>query len=298
MKYNIFKLKRDSSGQALLFVVVALTIALAIGINASVRTITSLSRTSRTDTASRALAAAEGGIERYLALPVSRLEEFVKYPQDCPEGSPVEIDDGEYVCRIRFELSDDSSDEEVLTSEAYISVRRYYPDVYEFKNVQNNEVVEINLYDDAEDEFYGSNKIKICWNSDEDANITYMAYSADGVEASGGLTGNSTTDISGFYDVTSEPTEDSYNNCSEVELGFAGVENYGLRVRSIGGVSDIGIYPVGDIIPLQGYIIVSVGRVLQDQGVTATKKFEVLKTLPYFAGAFDQALYVTGSITK
>ena len=54
---------RNEKGQALLFVVVAMTIALSIGINASVRTITSLSRTTRTYTASRALAAAEGGIE-------------------------------------------------------------------------------------------------------------------------------------------------------------------------------------------------------------------------------------------
>src|SRR3972149_3695556 len=61
-------------GQALLFVIVAMTVALAVGINVSLRTLSTISRTSQADTSERVLAAAEGGAEAFLKLSVGDLK--------------------------------------------------------------------------------------------------------------------------------------------------------------------------------------------------------------------------------
>jgi len=56
-------------GQTLLFVIVGVTIALAIGIAVSTRTLSSLRRAARSDTSARVIAAAEAGIENLLSKP-------------------------------------------------------------------------------------------------------------------------------------------------------------------------------------------------------------------------------------
>jgi len=151
-KRYMTKLKNNQQGQALLFVVVAMTIALSIGINASVRTITSLSRTTRTDTAARALAAAEGGIERFIALSTPDLEKAVEVTMgmsvDCPVGDRRELPmhhEGsstyDNYCMVSFD-----SPEDILTSQAFVTVKRYVPDFYPF-SLESGQVKEINLYD-------------------------------------------------------------------------------------------------------------------------------------------------------
>ena len=64
----------NNKGQALLFVIVAVTMAMAVGISVSTRTIQSLRRASRTDTSARVIAAAEGGIENLLGRNYSQLD--------------------------------------------------------------------------------------------------------------------------------------------------------------------------------------------------------------------------------
>ena len=67
-KYN------NEKGQTLLFVIVAVTIAMAVGVAVSTRTIQSLKRVARTDTSARVIAAAEGGIENLLGRNYSQLD--------------------------------------------------------------------------------------------------------------------------------------------------------------------------------------------------------------------------------
>ena len=282
----------NESGQTLLFVVVAMTIALSIGINASVKTLTSLSRTSRTDTASRALAAAEGGIERYLALSPNQLEEAVS--GSCPQGDyqyQGGYDNGP-ACRIEF---DDISD--ILVSQAYVSVERYTPTFYPF-TLESGQVKEVNLYDDNTDTFYSDNHIEICWNSNPDSDIMYISYNSSGIQERGGLEGNDSPGApyttEGF--TTAGGGHDGYNNCETVDIGN---NIYGLRIRSIGGESDVAVFPTpGNILPLQGYKIISIGKLEQDQAVTATRVIRIIKTLPYLPVSFDYALYSQGGVSK
>lgn len=65
----------NQKGQTLLFVIVAVTIAMAVGVAVSTRTIQSLKRVARTDTSARVIAAAEGGIENLLSRNYSQLNE-------------------------------------------------------------------------------------------------------------------------------------------------------------------------------------------------------------------------------
>jgi type II secretory pathway component PulJ len=293
----IYKLHKDESGQTLLFVVVAMTIALSIGINASVRTLSSLSRTSRTDTASRALAAAEGGIERYLALSTLELEhaiEAMSGSRPCPEGT---FDSENIACLIEFEGSSD-----VLVSQAYVKVERYNPENYPF-SLESGQIKEVNLYDSNTDTFYGDSLIEICWSSTPIASptgsdIMYTSYNKDGIQQRGGITGANPPaapyEQRGFDNAG--VGKDGYDNCETVDIGS---DIYGLRIRSVGGPSNIAVYPTsGNSLPLQGYRIESIGKIRQDQAVTASRAIKVVRTLPYLPVSFDYALYSEGGIVK
>ncbi len=295
------KLKNNQQGQALLFVVVAMTIALSIGINASVRTITSLSRTTRTDTAARALAAAEGGIERFIALPTQDLEEAVRVAGgmsvNCPVGTRRELDrhgHGTYenYCMISFDASGD-----ILTSQAFVTVEQYTPTFYPFF-LEAGQVKEVNLYDFNTGVFYSDNLIELCWTPQPEADIMYVAYNSTGVQARGGLTGVDSPPNpyhqEGFVTASAAP-QPGYTNCEQIDISN---NIYGLRIRSVGGDSDVGIFPVGDSLPLQGYRITSLGKLEQDQGVTATRVISIIRTLPYLPVSFDYALYSEAPIFK
>ncbi len=294
-------------GQALLFVVIVMTIALSIGINASVRTITSLSRTTRTDTASRALAAAEGGIERFLALSTPGLEDAVDgtcpsdsgagpcMPGPCPPDPEPDIvwDSETQSCKMDFEGSGD-----ILVSQAFVTVERYTPSFYPF-DLESGQVKEVNLYDFNGGSFYSDNRIEICWSSSPESDLVYLAYNQSGVQARGGLFGVVNTPGAPYAQegfTAAVAGHDGYDSCATVDI----TNNiYGLRIRSVGGASRLGIFPVGGAsLPLQGYTIVSIGRLEQDQGVTATRTIRIVRTLPYLPASFDYALYSEGAIVK
>ncbi|MFC1756155.1 hypothetical protein ACFLZK_02065 [Patescibacteria group bacterium] len=300
MKKNIYN---NQKGQTLLFVVVAMTIALSIGINTSVRTLTSLSRTSRTDTASRALAAAEGGIERYLALSSGELEDATEGA--CPEGeysSDGGFDNGP-ACKIEFE-----DDSDVLVSQAFVTIERYAPTYYPF-TLESGQLKEVNLYDHELDVYYESDDddIEICWTSTDTgpgggSELLYISYDRNGIQKRGLLRGNlppgDSYESVGFDD-SAGAGKDGYANCIEVIIGS---DLYGLRIRSIGGTSDVAVYATDGganaVLPLQGYRITSIGKLEQDQGVTATRVIRIIKSLPYLPVAFDFALYVEGGVAK
>lgn len=67
----------NNSGQVLLIVTIALATLLGIGISVSNQTLSSITRTSQTDSLQKVTAAAEGGLERYLLLTDEDLESKV-----------------------------------------------------------------------------------------------------------------------------------------------------------------------------------------------------------------------------
>lgn len=77
-KYKIFLMpKIDNSGQVLLIVTILLTIMLGIGLSISNQTLSSIFRTSQSDSFQKVTAAAEGGLEKYLLLSDSALKNLV-----------------------------------------------------------------------------------------------------------------------------------------------------------------------------------------------------------------------------
>jgi len=126
----------------------------------------------------------------------------------------------------------------------------------------------------------------------------YVAYNSSGVQARGGLTGGAVAPASyhqeGFVMASGAP-QPGYASCETVDISN---NIYGLRIRSIGGDSDVGIFGVGDSLPLQGYRITSLGKLEQDQGVVATRIISIIRTLPYLPVSFDYALYSEAPIFK
>ena len=280
-RYN----QKGQSGQALLFVVIAMTIALTIGINASVRTITSLSRTTRSDTASRALAASEGGLERFLVLPTQVLEDIIQN-NNCPSGTT--YDSSTSSCVVDF-----GGPSDILVSQAFVTVERYVPIPYYPFELSNGAVKEVNFYDYVNLSHYGNTDVTLCWSGN--AALTYLSYDSSGILEQGGLVhGTSGVDTSTTF-TAGGPGNGDYDNCNNVRIG---TDVYGLRLRSIGGDSTVGVYGIGEDLPLQGYVITSVGRLAQDTGVTASRTIRIVRSLPYLPGSFDYALYSEGAVSK
>jgi hypothetical protein len=69
--------KLNDSGQVLLIVTIALATLLGVGLSVSNQTLSSISRTSQTDSLQKVTAAAEGGLEKYLLLTDSVLQSRV-----------------------------------------------------------------------------------------------------------------------------------------------------------------------------------------------------------------------------
>ena len=288
------KIKKEKNtfhekGQALLFVVVAVTIALAVGVSVSTRNLNMASRISRTDTSSRVLVAAEGGAERLLVQPVSFLEGLKGSGEaDCGD---IGTSDGAGRCIITFEKSAGDN----ITSRAIVDVEDFTKnaeDHYWF-NLEPGRVKEINL------EGYGFGSVEVCWDSVDTA-IYYISYDKDGNIKRGGLKPSgfsSDSKVDGKIDgkdafVTADATESHGTSlyCSSISL----VSNaYGLRLKALYSNTQARVY--GNL-PPQGYKIISIGELLQENDVRETKTIHVYKSYSYMPSMFDYAIYTSGSI--
>lgn len=299
MRNNKDFLNKD--GQALLFVVIGMSIALSVAINVSVRTISSLSRTSRSNTASRAIAAAEGGIERFLAFSLADLDSALS-SGNCPSPTTnytgsIDIE-GDIVCTLPLSpvaMSDN------IKSEAIVSVEAYKPASYEF-TLETGKVKEVNLEGYYDDLF-------VCWESLDSAtdksDIYYVIYSEDGIETKAGKKSVSTSGNysagyytgNGFNDtgVNSNSTY-GYDSCVNID---GGSNFYGLRIRVLNAESRVGVFAEsGNELPLQGYIIRAIGKIVSDDETIATRSVSAVRTLPFAQGALDYAIFTSGAITK
>ena len=264
---------RKDNGQVLVFVVATMAIALTVGISFSLRTLSSLSRTSTTDTSSRVLAAAEGGAERYLSKTISEL--------DAKVGQQAEV--------IQFVGTSNDN----ISTKASVTVTKYPTDPsgkFTF-TVKQGKVVQINLSG------YGSSSIDLCWSSvlsAKDSDLYYSVYSDTAILRKFGLKSISRN---GFPSGYSNNFESAGNNskCGQVASNFkniswSGIAKY-LRIYSINNDSTVELFPSGNL-PTQGYKITSVGElndIVSNQRVTKT--VTVLRPLPYLPAMFDFGIY-------
>ncbi|KKS07184.1 hypothetical protein A3K01_01805 [candidate division WWE3 bacterium RIFOXYD1_FULL_43_17] len=281
----------NNNGQALLFVVVAMTIALSVGVAISSRTLQMSSRVSRTDTSARVLAAAEGGIDRLLDQPTVLLDRLAAKTQDCTELGFTSVTGDLTRCILNFQ----KAPSDPIESRAILSARTFnHTDImgstgYYATNLLPGQSKNIELT--------GMNNIRICWQNSSAA-IEYILYGPVTTErnflkASGGVTFSSDISSTGFSDASSEAIREGYPmpNCYNVAVtGMTGV-----RIRSIFQNSEVAIVPVDPTsLPVQGYRLYSRGELVQEDDVKTTKAIVVYRSYSSAPAFFDYAIFSNG----
>lgn len=278
----------NEQGQTLLFVLLTMAIALAVGVGVSVRTLSSLQRTSTTDTSARVLAAAEGGAENFLSKSIGELSSLSADPNN--------------ETTITFNpVSGDS-----ITAQARVSVEELSDlSEYTIANVEKDRSVVINL------EGYTGGSLQICWSSLAAGKAADMYYSAYSVGLSpddfdvqrGGVRDRSCTSGSCYppahqstaFTLGSSDSSGEYDNCYSVSSlpGGGATVLKGIRIKSLVSDSEVEIRASGSsTLPVQGYKIHSLGELTDSSsGVKAQKTVLVTKTLPYLPDAFDYGFY-------
>jgi len=289
---------KNQKGQVLLFVIVGLTISMVIGISVAVRSLNSSARVTRTDSSSRVTAAAEGGIERFLALSIVELENIIS-GGDCPTGTQKVNNE----CVVTYSNNGGDTTDPIV-GQARVTVSRFSnnltnPNRYEFK-IDRGNVKEIVL-----NGYTSSNaNLLLCWKSDTNttsaADLYYTIYDATGNRLKRGLT-SSPARPGGTY-VTSS---DGFSNPNSTALCPSGYSygysiyvnstDYGLRIKSLYSNTAVTVVPQGNgVLPTQGYLIKSIGELVNQRDVNAVKQIKtisVYKSLPYLPATFDFALY-------
>jgi hypothetical protein len=283
---------RDEQGQALLFVVVVLTIALSVGVSVSSRLLSTASRTARTDTAARAYAAAEGGVERFLAYPPSVLDDVMD--GNC-QGLATDSESG--ACIVVLNDGAGGNGDNVMVN-AYVTVDSFtYTNEdagsYEF-NLPTHDVREINL------EGYLGEEVTVCWNPvANDAYLFYTTYDSSGFIDKGGI-----ISTPGAHQVQGFDTSDGCPASLDPEgrftfgktITWVGTRT-GFRVYSLYDDAIVAVFPETSYdLPIQGHQITSIGRLSMPGEAEVAKKVVVYRPVPYLPSIFDFALYSEGGL--
>lgn len=289
---------KNQKGQVLLFVIVGLTIAMVIGISVAVSSLNSSARVTRTDSSSRVTAAAEGGIERFLALSISELENIIG-GGDCPTGTQKVNNE----CIVTYNYSTGPTSDPIV-GQARVTVARFSnnltdPIRYEFK-IDRGNVKEVAL-----NGYTATNaNLLLCWkaeaNTTNAADLYYTIYDATGNRVKRGLT--STPARPGGTYATSPDGFSNPNATAQCPSGFSygytiyiNNTDYGLRIRSLYANVSATVVPQGNgTLPTQGYLIKSIGELVNQKDVNSVKQIKtisVYKSLPYLPATFDFALY-------
>ena len=273
------KKEKREDGQALLIVVVALTIALSVGISTSLRTLSSVSRTSTADTASRVLAAAEGGIEHYLSFNTVELNAAI---DDCTSGSP---------CPVDFPRNPNDQ----IESRAEVVVETYEGSTetfYAWVDVGNSTSINLSGY---------SGNLDICWQGTSD--VYYVLYNGLNINnwERGIICGGSsciTANVLGSVDSETAPScsDDGYRGYT-LDVPPTGGEVKGLILIPLNDRVYFGIEPNhGGFTNDFGYKITSTGSLVQS-GASITKTVVAHRSNPYLPPAFFFGVFAEDGIT-
>jgi hypothetical protein len=289
--------KTYEKGQTLLFVVVAVTIALAVGISVSTRTISSLRRVTRTDTSTRVIAAAEGGIENMLGRTYSELDQ-AKEAANCEAiGAELQLIGSTSSCVYNFNPVDVEGGGDLISSRAVVKVETFNSNEedggYSF-DLQPGAIREVYI----PSFLYAPNTIQICWEN-QDSAVFYSSYNSDGDVLKGGLYPNSgfshDGEVSGVFDSVGDAPFDrsslGYNYCLDVNL----IDNHhGLRIKVLYSDSKVVVFPTSGELPTQGYKLTSRGEIVTNEGSEEKATVIVHKTFPYAPDIFDYGIYTPG----
>ncbi len=298
---------QNNSGQVILFVIVAVTIALSMGVAISTRTIFSSSRVARSDTSNKVFTAAEGGAERFSTLSSKVLKTLAAGGYNdsatgCTRaalGGDVTYSDRRTLrekregCLVSFSNAVDSAN-----TQSFVTVDNVR---YNFKHRTGREgyafylepstVKEINL------EGYGVSTVKVCWEQ-KDTVIYGISYSSDKnfTKTLVKTTDSANTNLGADYVISEAASFDNTLNsyCTDLSL----VSNaYGLRLRALYLPSNIVVYPVSNDLPFQAYKITSKGELLKEGQVETFKVVTAYRSFPYLPLGFDEAIYTNNALS-
>ncbi len=301
---KIYKLVSKQDGQALLLVILSLVVALAVTVSIAARTLSSVSRVTKTDTITRVAAAAEGGAERFLGASdatLLTLSDGATSGECTTVGSNIGFDTASSTCIVPF---DDGIGPDGVTTQALVKVDPYPATgttTAEYK-IKKNEVVELYL---NKSQSSGT----LCWKPSTTGVATNLFYSGygdysftswlvkGGVCPPTGCAGNSSGNNIGSA---------GWVNAGSVSNAFCTTAGYlyqttinglsnvvGLRVRSL--VADSAIMFVGNTsLPPQGFSITSTGTLTTNSTTQETKIVKVIRSYEFLPAVFDFELY-TGS---
>ena len=289
-KITVMTAHKNNSGQALLFVVVALAISMVVGVSISTRTLSLSRRVSNTDTHSRVYYSAEAGIERFVNLSMDELEAIANNT-DCAEAATgsEQNDDGS---SCTFDLGDDIETSTEVTVES-ITYNETDPANHFALELGNGSFGGVNLYNAT------ANRIRICWENPQSA-VYYSLWNANGVRYKNILKPNDQvmSNITGAVEVGSYASYSSvYPYCYTVQLSTNPIY---LILAPINAGTKIGVFPFSNSLPPQGYRITSKARLKSDDTnqVQVTKVIEVVRSFDYVPGFFDNAIYAQGAIRE
>lgn len=273
------------SGQAILFVVVALTIALSVAVTISARTLSSISRSTRADTTNRAFAAAEGGLERVFALNTTQFDDFLN--GECVKAGLIQGTDG---CIVKYNASPTSGD--MITSQTIITAETFSTnfeptndDPYYLFNLEMGRIVEVNLKD------YGNSGLTLCFRNPETA-LFYTVYSATEVDRGGIYRSGSENETNmGGFEIADGETK---GYCRTISILSSAL---GIRIGALYTSGEVIVQgAAGGTLPDQGYVITSKGQLLSESGAKTTRTVKVYKSFPYLPGILDFAILTDGQL--
>lgn len=268
---------KNQEGQTLIFVVATMAIALSVGVGVAVRNLSSISRSTRTDTSMRVQAVAEGGVEKYLSYSDNELDNLVSSTQ-IVGSSTLPNDNVEVVAEVTidyYKLSTDLG--------------------YHLLNVENQNTSEVLINNDG---------VTICWvstsNSDSELYLSVYGNSSEvgriGLKPSGTSFGPLNPSYFSNLD-TASGGRDTFTSCYDLS-NFSDMPSSPtrLRITSLNGSSGVGIYPDNiSSFPGQGYKITSVGKLSNSGGSSSPEVVvEVLRSFSHTLSLFDFAV-VSGS---
>ncbi len=282
----------NQSGQALLFVIVSLTIALAIVTSISIRNLSSTSRISQTDTSYRVTAVAEGGAERYLGLTDAQLDALTSDPtlSECrAAGTDANFDSSRGACVLNFNGTAGDN----IDATAYVKIARH-PSANTFDvKVKKDEVYELNLNG------YSATSIQMLWKASTGS--SHPAVYALGYGSSGNSPVVKTvycptsgcapfTTIAGNAPGVGSSSDPNFN--SMVTISWTG-SLQGLRIRPVGYDAEVR-FVAGASLPKQGYMIESTGQLSNNSNISATKLVSVFRSYNFLPSVFDFAIFTNG----
>ncbi len=284
-----------NKGQALLFVVVALTISTVVGVSVATRTLSVSKRVSSTDTYAKVYYAAEAGIERFLVRPTDELEALASGMGVCSGHSETPMSYG-HGCSFVFGAGTSVQTLTEVTVEK-ISYNESEPEDHYSVDVRNGTFSGVSLLG------YSGASINLCWRNKLSGVNTAIYYTlwdpaslmskaillpAGGVSLPFSTSGGVIADSYSLY-----YGDGKYSWCEQIPVSGASF----INVMALGGDATIGFFPAPPaVLPPQGYIIRSKATLAQGSQVQVTKVLEAVRSYNHVPGFFDAAIYTQDDI--